>query len=67
MKFRKRTLESLGDLVCGNPGSGDPGSGSEPKYFPYRSSMAGASSAGALLLFSAAWHTRRIVRVRKGT
>jgi len=39
VKFRKRTLESLGDLVCGNLGSEDPGSSSEPKYFPYRSSM----------------------------
>ncbi|MEV7863982.1 hypothetical protein AB0O86_35720 [Streptomyces hirsutus] len=39
MKFRKRTLESLGDLVCGNLGSDDPGSSSEPKCFPYRSGM----------------------------
>ncbi|WP_055630955.1 hypothetical protein [Streptomyces hirsutus] len=39
MKFRKRRLESLGDLVCGNLGSDGPGSSSEPKYFLYRSSM----------------------------
>ncbi|MFE9925315.1 hypothetical protein ACFYQA_28205 [Streptomyces sp. NPDC005774] len=39
MKSRKRTLESLGGLVCGNLGSDDPGSSSEPKYFPYRPSM----------------------------
>ena len=36
--FRKRTLEALGDLVCGNLGSDDPNAASEPKYFPYRSS-----------------------------
>ncbi|MFI8304531.1 DUF6056 family protein [Streptomyces sp. NPDC085927] len=39
MKSRKRTLESLGDLVCGNLGSGGPGSSSEPKRFLYRSGM----------------------------
>jgi hypothetical protein len=38
MKFRRRTLESLGELVCGNLGSDEPGGLSEPKYFPYRSS-----------------------------
>ncbi|MEF9901993.1 hypothetical protein [Streptomyces sp. P9-A2] len=38
MKSRKGTLESLGDLVCGNLGSDDPDSSSEPKCFPYRTS-----------------------------
>ncbi|MDX8036755.1 hypothetical protein SK803_41730 [Lentzea sp. BCCO 10_0856] len=37
MKFRRRTLEHLGDLICGNLGSDEPGATS-PKYFPYRSS-----------------------------
>lgn len=37
MRFRRRTLEKLGDLVCGNPGSDEAGS-EHPKYFPYRSS-----------------------------
>ncbi|CAM5355748.1 hypothetical protein SHIRM173S_02036 [Streptomyces hirsutus] len=39
MKFRKRTLASLGDPVCENLGSDDPGSSSKPKYFPCRSGM----------------------------
>lgn len=38
MRFRRRTLESLGDLICGNLGSSDPADGGPPKYFPYRSS-----------------------------
>ncbi|MFF0105540.1 hypothetical protein [Streptomyces hirsutus] len=39
MKSRKRTLESLGDLVRGNLGSDGPGSSSGPKCFPCRSGM----------------------------
>lgn len=39
MRFKRRNLEGLGDLICGNPGSYEPNSGVEPKYFPYRSSM----------------------------
>ncbi|MDQ0790043.1 hypothetical protein [Streptomyces sp. B3I8] len=38
MKFRKRTLEMLGDLICGNLGAADPQADAEPAYFPYRSS-----------------------------
>ena len=38
MKFKRRNVEALADLVCGNPGSYDPAAGEEPKYFPYRSS-----------------------------
>jgi hypothetical protein len=38
MKFKRRNVETLADLVCGNPGSYDPAAGEEPKYFPYRSS-----------------------------
>lgn len=38
MKFRRRTLENLGGLVCGNLGSNEPGAQDLP-YFPYRSSM----------------------------
>ena len=38
MKFRRRNLEELGDLVCGNLGSEVAGDDHEPKYFPYRSS-----------------------------
>jgi hypothetical protein len=38
MRFRRRNLEALGELICGNPGSVDPTPGEEPKYFPYRSS-----------------------------
>lgn len=37
VKFRRRNLEALGDLVCGNLGSDEPGG--TPRYFPYRSSM----------------------------
>lgn len=39
VKFRKRTPESLGDPVCGNLGSEEPGSSSEPKCFLCRSGM----------------------------
>lgn len=39
MKFKRRNLEALGDLVCGNLGSEGPTFGESPKYFPYRSSM----------------------------
>lgn len=39
MKFKRRNLEALGDLVCGNLGSDNPGFGDEPRYFPYLSSM----------------------------
>ncbi|MBN9106842.1 MAG: hypothetical protein J0I14_17770 [Propionibacteriaceae bacterium] len=39
MKFRRRTLELLGDLVCGNPGSDSPRADESPKFFRYRSSM----------------------------
>lgn len=39
MKFKRRSLEALGELICGNLGSDDPSSGLEPKFFPYRSSM----------------------------
>ncbi|MER6526401.1 hypothetical protein [Streptomyces sp. NPDC001508] len=39
MKFRRRTLEMLGDLICGNLGAADPQADAEPAYFPYRSSM----------------------------
>lgn len=38
MKFKRKTLELLGDLVVGNPGFDPPGPNQEPKYFPYRSS-----------------------------
>jgi len=38
MKFRRRNLEDLGDLICGNLGADVPQEGHEPKYFPYRSS-----------------------------
>jgi hypothetical protein len=36
MNFHRRTLNSLGELICGNPGGGVDG---DPKYFEYRSSM----------------------------
>ncbi len=39
MKFRRRNLLDLADLVCGNRGAQTPGVGEEPSYFPYRSSM----------------------------
>lgn len=38
MEFKRRNLVALGDLVCGNPGSDEPGPGQEPRYFPYRTS-----------------------------
>jgi hypothetical protein len=38
MKFRRRNLDDLGDLICGNLGTDDPASSGTPKYFPYRSS-----------------------------
>ncbi|WP_369264074.1 hypothetical protein [Streptomyces sp. R35] len=38
MKFRRRTLEMLGDLICGNLGADIPQGDAEPRYFPYRSS-----------------------------
>ena len=38
MKFRRRNLEDLGDLICGNLGADVPQEGQEPRYFPYRSS-----------------------------
>jgi len=39
VRFRRRNLEALGDLICGNLGSDDPKTGGDPRYFPYRSSM----------------------------
>lgn len=38
MKFRRRHCLDLGDLICGNLGSDNPGPDQQPKYFPYRSS-----------------------------
>lgn len=38
MEFRKRTLERLGDLICGNLGADVPRGDAEPAYFLYRSS-----------------------------
>lgn len=38
MKFRKRTLELLGNLIRGNLGADVPQGDAEPAYFPYRSS-----------------------------
>lgn len=38
MRFKRRNVEALADLVCGNLGSYDPAAGEDPKYFPYRSS-----------------------------
>ena len=38
MKFKRRNAAALADLICGNPGSDNPGFGETPKYFPYRSS-----------------------------
>ncbi len=38
MQFKRRNLEKLAELICGNRGAGDPGPGEEPAYFPYRSS-----------------------------
>lgn len=39
MKFKRRNVEGIANLVCGNTGSESPVNGEEPKYFPYRSSM----------------------------
>jgi len=39
VKFRRRNLEALGNLICGNNGSSEPRDGAEPPYFVYRSSM----------------------------
>src|SRR4051812_11967331 len=39
MKFKRRNLEALGDLVVGNTGRDDAENEDEVKYFPYRSSM----------------------------
>ena len=38
MRFRRRNLEALADLIVGNPGRNDAESDDEKKYFPYRSS-----------------------------
>lgn len=38
MKFRRRNLEALGDLIVGNTGRDDPANEDEARYFPYRSS-----------------------------
>ncbi len=38
MRFKKRTLLELADLVCGNLGYDNPSAGQNPRYFPYRSS-----------------------------
>ncbi|MCA0252594.1 MAG: hypothetical protein LCH76_09965 [Actinobacteria bacterium] len=39
MKFKRRNLEALADLVVGNIGRDDAENEDEAKYFPYRSSM----------------------------
>jgi hypothetical protein len=39
VRFKRRNLEALGNLICGNLGSDDPNADGEPSYFPYRSSM----------------------------
>ncbi len=39
MKFKRRNVEALADLVCGNLGADHPAPGEQPRYFPYRSSM----------------------------
>ncbi|NUT48859.1 MAG: hypothetical protein HOV94_16365 [Saccharothrix sp.] len=39
MKFKRRNLEALADLVVGNVGRDDAENGDEARYFPYRSSM----------------------------
>jgi hypothetical protein len=46
MKFKRRNVEALAYLVCGNPGSYDPAAGEEPKYFLYRSSSYTTGGAG---------------------
>jgi len=38
VKFRRRNLEALGDLIVGNVGRDDPANEDEARYFPYRSS-----------------------------
>lgn len=38
MKFRRRNVEALGDLVVGNIGGDDAQNEDEARYFPYRSS-----------------------------
>lgn len=38
MKFKRRNLEALADLVVGNVGRDDAENEEEAKYFPYRSS-----------------------------
>jgi hypothetical protein len=38
MKFRRRNLEALGELIVGNLGRDDPPTEDEARYFPYRSS-----------------------------
>ncbi len=38
LSFKRRNLEALADLVCGNRGADQPGPEEEPRYFPYRSS-----------------------------
>jgi hypothetical protein len=39
VRFKRRNLEALGNLICGNLGSNDPRADGERSYFPYRSSM----------------------------
>ncbi|OYO07992.1 hypothetical protein CGZ94_21340 [Enemella evansiae] len=39
MKFKRRNLEALADLIVGNTGRDDAENEDEAKYFPYRSSM----------------------------
>jgi hypothetical protein len=38
VKFRRRNVEALGDLVVGNIGGDDAQNEDEARYFPYRSS-----------------------------
>lgn len=38
MKFKRRSLLALADLICGNTGSSAPSGDEAPKYFLYRSS-----------------------------
>ncbi len=38
MRFKRRNLEALGELVCGNLGADTPAGDEQPRYFPYRSS-----------------------------
>jgi hypothetical protein len=39
VKFKRRNLEALADLVVGNVGRDDAENEDAAKYFPYRSSM----------------------------